>query len=34
MLRAADMAAEAGIPVAEGTLEVVAQVTVHFGPPE
>jgi uncharacterized protein YggE len=34
MLRAADMAAEAGVPVAEGTLEVVTQVTVHFGPQE
>lgn len=32
MLRAADMAAETGFPVAEGALEVVAQVTVHFGP--
>lgn len=33
MLRSAEMAADAGVPVAEGTLEVTAQVTVHFGPP-
>lgn len=34
MLRSAEVAADAAVPVAEGTLEVVAQVTLHFGPPD